>query len=70
MPRLIMYSKPNCKPCAEAKMLFKLKGITYEEKPLIDHLELLIAKGFRSAPVFQIDDIFTQDKAKAVKLYG
>lgn len=65
---MTIYSKPNCKPCMEAKLLFKLKGIDYTEEPIIDNIDLLRDKGFFSAPVFQIGDYFTQDKSRAIEL--
>lgn len=51
---ITLYSKTPCVPCANLKTWFKIKGISYQEEPIEDHLQKLMDMGFMAAPVVKI----------------
>lgn len=48
---VIVYTQPNCPPCAMVKRLLTAEGIEFEERAAADHLDFLASIGARSAPV-------------------
>lgn len=51
-----IYTKPNCKPCVEAKFIMKRRGVSFSEEPLSENIGELMEKGFSSAPVLKVGD--------------
>ena len=57
--RIVLYSKPNCRPCKMTKAALTKRGLTYSEVDITlnpEALETLIAEGFSSAPVVKLID--------------
>lgn len=48
---VIVYTQPNCPPCAAVKRLLTAEGIAFEERQASDHMDFLSSIGARSAPV-------------------
>lgn len=56
---ITVYSKTTCPQCVQAKAKLKAAGIDYDEVNIDnnpDKRNELVAKGFRSVPVFLQDD--------------
>ena len=48
---VIVYTKPNCPPCAAVKRLLTQENIQFEERDATEHAEYLQTLGARSSPV-------------------
>ena len=53
-----VFTKPGCVPCVQLKQYLNHKGISYEEKPINDHIQQLTDLGFTSAPVLKVGDTY------------
>ena len=53
---VVIYTQPNCPPCAAVKRLLTAEGIAFEERPAAEHLDFLASIGARSAPVIIDED--------------
>lgn len=57
--KIVVYSKPNCMPCAMTKQYLTSKGVQFDEFDITEDdalLEDFMNRGFASAPVVQIGD--------------
>lgn len=53
MNNIILYTN-NCPKCNILKEKLDEKNITYE---ICSDIKLMVAKGFRSAPILEVDDV-------------
>lgn len=53
---MTVFTQNACAPCKKLKYLLDKRGIKYEEKPLEEHMEEVLSKGFMAAPVVQIGE--------------
>jgi GrxC family glutaredoxin len=62
MPKIEIYTKDYCPYCTAAKELLKSKGVTYEEKDVIENLNFLDEMLARSEGRKTVPQIFINDK--------
>lgn len=68
MKEVIVYSKPNCTYCEEAKEVLKSRGIQYRVIDVsrdMDALQKLKDAGFRSVPQLYVDGEHIGDSQSA-----
>lgn len=71
MKEVVVYSKPNCTYCEEAKEILKSRGIQYKVVDVsvdIEGLNKLKTSGFRSVPQIYVDGIHVGDSTSAKTL--
>ncbi|AZV00260.1 glutaredoxin family protein [Paracoccus kondratievae] len=67
---VIVYTQPNCQPCAAVKRLLMAEGIPFEERSAAEHRDYLASIGARSVPVIvdgdQVIHGFIPDQLRAL----
>lgn len=53
MSSITVYTKPDCQPCKAVIRWLDNKGVDYDVKPAMEHIEHLAELGYRSAPVVE-----------------
>lgn len=68
MKEVVVYSKPQCSHCDEAKSILKRRGIPFTEIDVSVDMEarqVLVDAGFRSVPQLYLDGIHLGDSSVA-----
>ena len=50
--KVVLYSTPNCPVCKQLSIKLNQANIKYEK---IDDINIMISKGFQSAPMLEVD---------------
>jgi len=58
MISIVLYTLPGCPACIEIKKGLEEKGIKYEERDALTHINELISRNLTSVPVISINGDF------------